>query len=63
MKKLHSGTKYEAKIQGFGQECDLAVLVVEDDEFWKGMKPLEIIDTLPNLSQAVSMVGYPQVNF
>ncbi|KAB8101871.1 hypothetical protein EE612_032929, partial [Oryza sativa] len=31
---------------------------VEDDEFWKGVSPLEF-GSLPALQDAVTVVGYP----
>jgi hypothetical protein len=34
------------------------MLTVEDDEFWKGVSPLEF-GSLPALQDAVTVVGYP----
>jgi len=34
------------------------MLTVEDDEFWKGVTPLEF-GSLPALQDAVTVVGYP----
>lgn len=42
-----------------GYECDLAVLDVEDQSFWDGIKPLELGPDLPDLLEDVSVVGYP----
>ncbi|KAG8094203.1 hypothetical protein GUJ93_ZPchr0012g18789 [Zizania palustris] len=39
-------------------QCDIAMLTVEDDEFWKGVSPLEF-GSLPALQDAVTVVGYP----
>lgn len=36
----------------------LAMLTVSDDEFWKGVSPLEFGE-LPALQDAVTVVGYP----
>lgn len=34
------------------------MLTVEDDEFWKGVSPVEF-GSLPALQDAVTVVGYP----
>ncbi|XP_050207732.1 protease Do-like 10, mitochondrial isoform X2 [Mercurialis annua] len=54
-----SPTKYRAEVQAVGHECDLAILVVESEEFWEGMNCLELGD-IPFLQEAVAVVGYPQ---
>ncbi len=41
-----------------GNDCDLAILRVEDLEFFKGVLPLEIGE-LPNLQDRVTVVGFP----
>ncbi|KAJ6432385.1 hypothetical protein OIU84_019596 [Salix udensis] len=55
-------TKYRAEIQAVGHECDLAILVVENEEFWEGMDFLELGD-IPFLQEVVSVVAYPQEAF
>ncbi|XP_073041141.1 protease Do-like 10, mitochondrial [Primulina eburnea] len=59
VRKHGSPTKYRAEVQAVGHECDLAILVVENEEFWEGMSFLELGDT-PFLQEAVAVVGYPQ---
>lgn len=59
VRKHGSPTKYRAEVQAVGHECDLAILVVESEEFWEGMNFLELGD-IPFLQQAVAVVGYPQ---
>uniref|UniRef100_A0A6N2LRG4 Protease Do-like PDZ domain-containing protein n=1 Tax=Salix viminalis TaxID=40686 RepID=A0A6N2LRG4_SALVM len=59
VRKHGSPTKYRAEVQAVGHECDLAILVVENEEFWKGMNFLELGD-IPFLQEAVAVVGYPQ---
>ncbi|KDP32493.1 hypothetical protein JCGZ_13418 [Jatropha curcas] len=54
-----SPTKYKAEVQAVGHECDLAILVIESEEFWEGMNFLELGD-VPFLQEAVAVVGYPQ---
>ncbi|CAN6164474.1 unnamed protein product [Urochloa humidicola] len=58
LKKRGSDTKYLATVLAIGTECDIAMLTVEDDEFWKGVSPLEF-GSLPALQDAVTVVGYP----
>lgn len=59
VRKHGSPTKYRAQVEAVGHECDLAILIVESDEFWEGMNFLELGD-IPFLQQAVAVVGYPQ---
>uniref|UniRef100_A0A7C9DMH5 2-alkenal reductase (NAD(P)(+)) n=1 Tax=Opuntia streptacantha TaxID=393608 RepID=A0A7C9DMH5_OPUST len=59
VRKHGSPTKYKAEVQAVGHECDLAILVVESEEFWQGMNHLELGD-IPFLQEAVAVVGYPQ---
>ncbi|XP_019464284.1 PREDICTED: protease Do-like 9 [Lupinus angustifolius] len=58
LKKRGSDTKYLATVLAIGTECDIAMLTVDDDEFWQGMSPLEFGD-LPTLQDSVTVVGYP----
>ncbi|KAL2465249.1 Protease Do-like 9 [Abeliophyllum distichum] len=58
LKKRGSDTKYVATVLAIGTECDIAMLTVDDDEFWEGVSPLEFGD-LPALQDAVTVVGYP----
>ncbi|KAK9293355.1 hypothetical protein L1049_021347 [Liquidambar formosana] len=59
VRKHGSPTKYRAEVQAIGHECDLAILVVESEEFWEDMSFLELGD-VPFLQEAVAVVGYPQ---
>ncbi|TVU11904.1 hypothetical protein EJB05_45514 [Eragrostis curvula] len=58
LKKRGSDTKYLATVLAIGNECDMAMLTVEDDEFWEGVSPVEF-GPLPALQDAVTVVGYP----
>uniref|UniRef100_A0A7N0T3G6 Protease Do-like PDZ domain-containing protein n=1 Tax=Kalanchoe fedtschenkoi TaxID=63787 RepID=A0A7N0T3G6_KALFE len=51
-------TKYLAIVLAVGTECNIAMLTVEDDEFWEGVLPVEFCE-LPALQDAVTLVGYP----
>uniref|UniRef100_A0A803L8S4 Protease Do-like PDZ domain-containing protein n=1 Tax=Chenopodium quinoa TaxID=63459 RepID=A0A803L8S4_CHEQI len=58
LKKRGSDNKYLATVLAVGTECDIALLTVEDDEFWEGVSPVEFGE-LPALQDAVAIVGYP----
>lgn len=58
LKKRGSDTKYLATVLSIGTECDIAMLTVDDDEFWEGVSPVEFGE-LPALQDAVTVVGYP----
>lgn len=51
--------KFTARVEGVGHECDLALLVVDDPEFFKGARPIVIAQRLPPLSAPVKVLGYP----
>ncbi|KAI3923050.1 hypothetical protein MKW92_006981 [Papaver armeniacum] len=58
VKRRGDDTKYVAKVLAKGVECDIALLSVESEEFWKGAEPLHF-GRLPCLQDAVTVVGYP----
>eukprot|EP00878_Enallax_costatus_P016372 GHUV01017172.1.p1 GENE.GHUV01017172.1~~GHUV01017172.1.p1 ORF type:complete len:392 (+),score=60.76 GHUV01017172.1:73-1248(+) len=64
VKRHGSGTKYRADVIAVGHDVDLALLTVEDEDFWLGtegteiMKPLQLGD-VPQLQEQVLVVGYP----
>lgn len=58
VQKHGSATMYKAKVRMIGHECDLAILEVDNDEFWEGMNFLELGD-VPKLQEEVHLVGYP----
>lgn len=59
VRKHGSPTKYRAEVQAVGHECDLAILVVNNEEFWEDTNCLELGD-IPILQETVAVVGYPQ---
>ncbi|KAG0628244.1 hypothetical protein M758_1G012400 [Ceratodon purpureus] len=58
VKKRGSDTKYLAKVLAIGTECDIAMLTVDDAEFWENVTPVDF-GSLPRLQDAVTVVGYP----
>ncbi|KAK4775595.1 hypothetical protein SAY87_023556 [Trapa incisa] len=58
VKQRGSDIKYLANVLAIGTECDIAMLTIEDDEFWEGVSPVDFGD-LPALQDAVTVVGYP----
>ncbi|XP_010027457.2 protease Do-like 10, mitochondrial [Eucalyptus grandis] len=59
VRKHGSPNKYRAHVLSVGHECDLAILRVDSEEFWAGMRFLELGD-IPFLQEAIAVVGYPQ---
>ncbi|CAA7041973.1 unnamed protein product, partial [Microthlaspi erraticum] len=59
VRKHGSPKKYKAEVKAIGRECDLAMLVIESEEFWEDMNPLELGD-MPFRKESVVVVGYPQ---
>jgi len=58
VRKQGDTKKYIARVVMAGNDCDLAILTVDDPHFFKGMKPLKIGD-LPFLQDSVTVLGYP----
>ncbi|KAG0516931.1 hypothetical protein BDA96_09G044800 [Sorghum bicolor] len=58
VKRRGDDKKYIAKVLARGTECDLALLSVENEEFWRGTEALNF-GRLPCLQDSVTVVGYP----
>ena len=58
VRRESSQKKYIAKVETVGNDCDLAILRVEDPEFFNGVSPLEIGE-LPELQDKVTVIGFP----
>ncbi|GBG79801.1 hypothetical protein CBR_g30063 [Chara braunii] len=59
VRKHGCSTRFKAEVEAVGHECDLALLRVDNENFWEGMYHLELGE-IPNLQEAVAVVGYPQ---
>ena len=59
VRKHGDSKKYDAKLQHIGHECDLAILTIENEKFWKNLKALEFDYKTPKLQDIVVVVGYP----
>ncbi|MCA9401326.1 MAG: trypsin-like peptidase domain-containing protein [Candidatus Omnitrophica bacterium] len=59
VKKDGDPKKYTAKLKAISHECDLALLTVEDKDFFVGVTPISLGD-LPVLQDSVVVLGYPQ---
>ncbi|XP_028762295.1 protease Do-like 2, chloroplastic [Neltuma alba] len=58
VKRRGDDTKYVAKVLARGIDCDIALLTVESEDFWREVEPLRF-GRLPHLQDAVTVVGYP----
>lgn len=59
LKRNNDPKKYTARLLSIDYDCDLAVLTVDDDKFFEGVKPLEL-GVLPRLKDTVAVMGYPE---
>ena len=59
VRKESSPKKYTARVVALGHDCDLAILTVDDPEFFEGVEPVEF-GLLPYLRDAVTVMGFPQ---
>jgi S1-C subfamily serine protease len=58
VRKESDPKKYTAQVLAVGHDCDLALLAVNDAEFFSGITPFEF-GGLPQLQDMVSVVGFP----
>ncbi|MCZ6785998.1 MAG: trypsin-like peptidase domain-containing protein [Planctomycetota bacterium] len=58
VKRADRPMRYEARKLHIGHDCDLAVITVDDEEFWDGMAPLSL-GRRPALRSTVSAIGFP----
>ena len=58
VEKENDPKKYVATVEHIAHDCDLALLKVEDPDFWKDTKTLEI-GGVPEIESSVSVYGYP----
>ena len=58
VQKRGDSQKYLALVEAIGQECDLALLKLENQEFWDNLVGLEF-GSLPELQDEVEVLGYP----
>lgn len=59
VKHFNSSKFYKADVQYLGFDCDLAILKVEEEEFFNGVEPLEISESSPALGSNLLILGYP----
>eukprot|EP00929_Paragymnodinium_shiwhaense_P044014 TRINITY_DN22582_c0_g1_i1.p1 TRINITY_DN22582_c0_g1~~TRINITY_DN22582_c0_g1_i1.p1 ORF type:complete len:569 (+),score=108.25 TRINITY_DN22582_c0_g1_i1:183-1889(+) len=59
VKRHTSEEKFVATVICYGPDCDLALLRVDDAAFWKGLSPFHLAKELPDLQDAVWVLGYP----
>lgn len=52
--------KYPATLRHLDHDCDLAVLDVNDQEFWDKVVPLELSANMPGMRSMVAVVGFPK---
>jgi S1-C subfamily serine protease len=51
--------RFLARVLAVGTECDLAILSVEDADFWAAAPPPLSFGKLPRLNDTVTVVGFP----
>ena len=59
LKRRGDDERFQAHVLAVGTECDVALLDVDDEEFWKDISPLELSSTLPELQQSLCVLGFP----
>jgi len=59
VKKNGSPRRYSAHVKFAAHDCDLAVLEVDDPEFFDSTTPVKFAKELPKLSDTVAVIGYP----
>ncbi|KAI8549549.1 hypothetical protein RHMOL_Rhmol06G0033200 [Rhododendron molle] len=60
LKKKNSDTWFTASVLALAYESDLAILTVNDDKFWEGVKPVDFGD-MPAPKEKITVIGYPHM--
>ena len=58
IRKQNEDTLFNAKVKFVDHDCDLALLTVDDPEFFKDITPLKLAETPPPQSQVI-VAGFP----
>jgi S1-C subfamily serine protease len=59
VRRAGEAKKYTAKVEVVAHECDLAILKVNDDSFFSGVKPIDI-GSLAEVRDKVAVYGFPE---
>lgn len=59
LKRRADDERFQARVVAVGTECDVALLSVEDDDFWRDIMPLSLSSDLPELQESLCVLGYP----
>jgi len=59
VKKNGSPRRFAAHVKYAAHDCDLAVLEVDDPDFFKNTEPVKFAPDIPRLSDKVTVIGYP----
>lgn len=51
--------RYPARVTFIAHDCDLAIVEVDEADFYDGMKPLRLARALPAINDEVVVLGYP----
>ncbi|KAG5543072.1 hypothetical protein RHGRI_015980 [Rhododendron griersonianum] len=60
LKRKNSDTWFAASVLALAYESDLAILTVNDDKFWEGVKPVDFGD-IPAPKEKITVIGYPHM--
>ena len=60
IRKYGESKKYNAKIKYIGHDCDLAILTVLDNKFWRSCTFIEFLNITPSLQDTITVLGYPK---
>lgn len=59
IKKYGCAVKYKGSVRYIAHDCDLALLTVEEEEFWDDVIPLKLSNVIPVMLDKVYVIGYP----
>jgi S1-C subfamily serine protease len=59
VQRFDDSRRFKAQVAFIGHDCDLAVLTVDDPDFFTGTHPIKFANALPSLDDEVTVLGYP----
>ena len=56
---FNTAKHFSAKVVAMGPDMDLAILEIDDPQFFKIRRPLPLSDSLPEVNDPIELYGYP----
>jgi S1-C subfamily serine protease len=59
VQKANDSRRYKANVTFIAHDCDLAILNIDDPDFFAGTRPVKFANAMPSPDDEVTVLGYP----